>query len=59
MLGQQENGQNVIEQDFWRVYSTTDLVCVTAFNENTVLKSKYVFSNGGSQLRAHYEFHVV
>lgn len=62
MLGPQENGQNVIERYFWRVYSTADLVLdvwVGAGNENMVLKSKYVFYNGGSQLRTHYEFHTV
>lgn len=58
MLAQQENGQNISEQDLWRVYSTTDLVLdvwVGVVNEN---KSKYVFYNGETNWKP-TDFHIV
>lgn len=55
-------GQNVREQDFWSVYSTTDLlldVWVRVDNKNMVLKSKYMFYNDRSRLSTYYVFYAV
>lgn len=55
-------GQNIREQDFWSVYSTTDLlldVWVSVGNKNMVLKSKYMFYNDKSKLSTYYVFYAV